>query len=86
MTTYDEIESEVRKLAHSLPPSDLGSTRAIQAITRYVFEKTAAGYSTRVGEAAAAYVRSKTLNGNDPLPATFRWEELFDVMQTAAKS
>jgi hypothetical protein len=41
MQTYDEIEAEVRKLAHSLPPSDFGSTRAIQAIARFVIEKIA---------------------------------------------
>jgi hypothetical protein len=37
--SYDEMESEVRKLAHSLPPSDFGSTRAIQAVTAFVFDK-----------------------------------------------
>jgi hypothetical protein len=37
--TLQEIEEEVRKLAHSLPPSDFGSTRAIQAVAKYVQEK-----------------------------------------------
>lgn len=36
---YEDIEAEVRKLAMSLPPSDLGSTRAIQAVARYVYDK-----------------------------------------------
>lgn len=36
---YDSIEREVRALAMSLPPSDLGSTRAIQAIAEYVDRK-----------------------------------------------
>lgn len=39
MQTYDEIEAEVRKLAHSFPPSDFGSHRAIQAVAQYVFGK-----------------------------------------------
>jgi hypothetical protein len=39
MQSYDEIEAEVRKLAHSLPPSDFGSTRAIQAVAAYVAKK-----------------------------------------------
>lgn len=39
---YDEIEAEVRKLAHSLPPSDFGSTRAIQAVAHYVVGKLSA--------------------------------------------
>ena len=34
-----EIEAEVRKLAHSLPRSDFGSTRAIQAVAQYVCDK-----------------------------------------------
>ena len=37
--TWEEIEAEVRKMAHSIPPSDLGSTRAIQEVTRYVLLK-----------------------------------------------
>ena len=37
--TYQEIEDEVRRLAHSLPPSDLGSTRAIQAVSRFIYTK-----------------------------------------------
>lgn len=32
----DAIEARARKMAHSLPPSDLGSTRAIQAIASFV--------------------------------------------------
>jgi hypothetical protein len=36
---YEAIEAEVRKLAHSLPPSDFGSTRAIQAVAQYVYAK-----------------------------------------------
>lgn len=39
MQTYDEIEAEVRKLAHSFPPSDFGSHRAIQAVAKYVHDK-----------------------------------------------
>lgn len=34
--TPGDLESRVRKMAYSLPPSDLGSTRAIQAIARFV--------------------------------------------------
>jgi len=37
--TYDEIEAEVRKVAMSIPPSDLGSTRGIQAVAQYVYDK-----------------------------------------------
>lgn len=33
--TYTELEAAVRKMAHDLPPSDLGSTRAIQHVTRF---------------------------------------------------
>jgi hypothetical protein len=54
MQTYDEIEAEVRKLAHSQPPSDFGSTRAIQAIARYVHEKLE---KAREDERAAAFKR-----------------------------
>jgi hypothetical protein len=39
MQSYEEIEAEVRKLAHSLPPSDFGSTRVIQAVATYVEQK-----------------------------------------------
>jgi hypothetical protein len=35
---YAEIETEVRKIAMSLPPSDFGSTRAIQAVAQWVSE------------------------------------------------
>lgn len=41
MQRYQDIEAEVRKLAHSLPPSDFGSTRAIQAVALYVAGKLA---------------------------------------------
>ena len=37
--TYDQIEQEVRELAMSLPPSDFGSTRVIQAVASYVHLK-----------------------------------------------
>lgn len=36
MSEIDAIEAAVRKMAHSLPPSDLGSTRAIKAIAVHV--------------------------------------------------
>jgi hypothetical protein len=39
MQSYDEIEQEVRKLAHSMPPSDFGSTRAIHAVAQFVMSK-----------------------------------------------
>lgn len=39
MQPYEDIEAEVRKLAHSFPPSDFGSHRAIQAVAQYVVEK-----------------------------------------------
>ena len=39
MQPYEDIEAEVRKLAHSYPPSDFGSHRAIQAITEFVVKK-----------------------------------------------
>lgn len=38
---YDAIRDEVRALAMSLPPSDLGSARAVSAITEYVVAKLA---------------------------------------------
>lgn len=41
-------------------------------------------YTEKVGVAGDAYVRNKTLRGTCPLPATFRWEELFSVLQNAA--
>ena len=41
---YEEIESEVRTLAHSLPPSDFGSHRAIQAVAKFVYEKSLEAY------------------------------------------
>lgn len=47
-------------------------------------EKLPLEYTERVGEAGQAYVESKSLNGRHTLPATFRWEELFEVMQRAA--
>jgi len=34
--TPGDLEARVRKMAHSLPPSDIGSTRSIQAITAFV--------------------------------------------------
>lgn len=39
MDIYEDIEAEVRRVAMSLPPSDLGSHRAIQAVARYVHQK-----------------------------------------------
>ena len=41
---YEEIESEVRTLAHSLPPSDFGSHRIIQAVAEFVYEKSLEAY------------------------------------------
>lgn len=52
--TYEDVEAEVRKLAMSLPPSDLGSTRAIQAVARYVVEKL---QKAREDERVAAFKR-----------------------------
>ena len=43
----DAIEARVRKMAHSLPPSDFGSTRAIQAVTSFVVAEIAALTLTR---------------------------------------
>jgi hypothetical protein len=45
--SYDEIESEVRKLAYSLPPSDFGSTRAIHAVSNFVLQKLEAASPKR---------------------------------------
>lgn len=42
-------------------------------------------YTTAMGEAGASYVRSKTLRGDDPLPCTFRWHELWDVLCKASR-
>lgn len=39
MTDYYTIRSEVRALAMSLPPSDFGSARAIDALADYVLRK-----------------------------------------------
>ena len=44
------LEVRVRKMAHSLPPSDLGSTRAIQAITRFVEDEIQAALRKASGE------------------------------------
>lgn len=34
--TAGTLEARVRKMAYSLPPSDLGSTRAIQAVAAFI--------------------------------------------------
>ena len=36
--THDEMQRKVRKMAHELPPSDLGSHRAIMHVTNFVFD------------------------------------------------
>lgn len=51
---YEDIESEVRKLAMSLPPSDFGAHLAIQAVARYVHDKL---QKAREDEQAAAFKR-----------------------------
>lgn len=51
---YEDIEAEVRKVAMSLPPSDLGSHRAIQAVARYVHDKLR---KAREDEREAAFKR-----------------------------
>jgi hypothetical protein len=37
--TYQQIEDEVRALAMSMPPSDFGSTRVIQAVALWTYDK-----------------------------------------------
>ena len=49
-----------------------------------VFEPLPLEYSERVGQAGNDYICGKALRNDWPLPATFRWQELFEVMQRAA--
>ena len=37
--TLQDVEEEVRRLAMSMPPSDFGSHRAVQAIAKYCYDK-----------------------------------------------
>jgi len=62
--TYEEMEREVRKLAHSFPPSDFGSTRAIQAITHFVFQKLREAGAGRQDTLSAESKRLRALTDN----------------------
>ena len=54
MTEIAKIEAAVRKMAHSFPPSDLGSHRAIQAVAAFVHNAVRAERSACL-QIAASY-------------------------------
>jgi hypothetical protein len=49
-------------------------------------QQTALLYTAEVGEAGEQYIRSVAFDGRHHLPAQFRWSDLWDALNRAARS
>lgn len=82
MSIREEIETRVRTLAHSMPPSDFGSTRAINGVVDLILAERA---DAAEKAAPALYEASdristdklaQTLHAISPRAGYFGWDDL----------